>query len=247
MAIAKVFKIESFGATDGPGVRLVVFLQGCNFRCKYCHNPESWQWDAPEAKVYSVKDILDIYKRNAPYYVNGGITVSGGEPMMQSDFVLKLAQACKRRGIRLAIDTAGANLIGNEDIYAKVAKYADLWIVDIKALEENKHKDITSVSSLNGIHLINMLEQLHKPYWLRYVLVKDLTDSKQDLEKLGKFIAGLKHCANFELLPYHNLATNKYKELGINYVLNKTPVMTSEQNKECFNYLLEVIKSNTKK
>jgi len=245
MSLAKIFKIESFGATDGPGVRLVVFFQGCCFRCKYCHNPESWQWDAPGIRVYSVGEIIKLYNKNKAYYQNGGITLSGGEPMMQSDFVLKLAKACKRRHIRLAIDTAAANLIGNEKIYSKIAKYVDLWIVDIKALDENKHKDITGVSNLTGITLINMLEQLHKPYWLRYVLVKDLTDSKESLEKLGKFIASLKYCTNYELLPYHRLAEDKYKNLGIDYILAKTPLMTNEENKQCLAYLNEIIKSNT--
>lgn len=243
---AKVFKTETFGATDGPGVRLVVFFQGCTFRCAYCHNPESWELESHSAYLLSVNDIIKLYKRNAPFYQNGGITISGGEPMLQYEFVYKLAQACKRQHIRLAIDTAGTNIFENEEWYKKIAKYTDLWIVDIKAINESDHKNITGYDQLTGIKLIQLLEKLKKPYWVRYVVVKDLTNSKGQLDVLGKFLSKLKYMQNYELLPYHSLATDKYKKLKINYRLSKTPIMSSKENTEVLSYLKAVIKKNTK-
>lgn len=243
---AKVFKTETFGATDGPGVRLVVFFQGCSFRCAYCHNPESWELDSHSAYLLSVNEIIKIYKRNAPFYQNGGITISGGEPMLQYEFVYKLAKACKTHHIRLAIDTAATNIFINEDWYKKIVKYTDLWIVDIKAVNSLDHKNITGYSQLTGIKLIEMLEKLKKPYWVRYVLVKDLTDKKTQLDELGKYLAKLKHMQNFEILPYHSLATDKYKKLNIDYHLKKTPLMSSKKNNEVFEYVKNIMKKNTK-
>lgn len=239
---AKVFKTETFGATDGPGVRLVVFFQGCCFRCAYCHNPESWELAGSKTYELSVREIIKLYQRNEPFYLNGGITISGGEPMLQYKFVLELAKACKAKHIRLAIDTAAANLIGNEDWYKKVAKYADLWIVDIKAINGVDHKNITGSDQLTGMKLIKLLEKWKKPYWVRYVLVKDLTNSKSQLEKLGNFLSDLKYMQNYELLPYHRLAMDKYKELKIDYKLAKTPLMTSKENSEALEYLKKNIK-----
>lgn len=241
---AKVFKTETFGATDGPGVRLVVFFQGCSFRCAYCHNPESWELSNDKCYPLSVRDIIKLYRKNEAFYQNGGITISGGEPMLQSKFVLKLAKACKRWSIRLAIDTAATNIVGNEKIYKKISKYADLWIVDIKAVNEIDHKNITSCDQLTGMKLISLLEQWNKPYWVRYVVVKNLTDSNSQLDTLAKFLANLKYMQNYELLPYHRLAMDKYKKLNIVYKLSSTPLMDSAELTRINDYLKQQIQKN---
>lgn len=243
---AKVFKTETFGAADGPGVRLVVFFQGCSFRCAYCHNPESWEHFTKDTYSMSIKDIVKLYQRNKPFYQNGGITVSGGEPMLQHKFILKLAKVCKRKHIRLAIDTAATNLIGNEKIYKKVAKYADLWIVDIKGVDEKIHQQVTGSTSLTGMKLIKLLEQWKKPYWVRYVLVNKLTDSPVYLQTLGMFLSTLQYMQNYELLPYHSMALDKYKKLKISYWLKDTRVMTPDENAKALEIVKQAFAKNKK-
>lgn len=238
---AKVFKTETFGASDGPGVRLVIFFQGCTYRCLYCHNPESWELNGSKTYLLSVREIIKQFRRNQAFYMNGGITLSGGEPMLQYKFVYNLAKACKRWNIHLAIDTAATNLFGNETWYKKIAKYVDLWIVDIKSTNKVVHKQITGSEKTTGVALINLLEQWKKPYWVRYVLVKDLTNYKYQLKELGLFLSTLQYMQNYELLPYHTLALDKYKELKIKYPLAKTPVMNSKENSIAIKYLQSIV------
>lgn len=226
---ANVFKVETFGAVDGPGVRLVLFLQGCNFRCKYCHNPESWNLKSNQAKKMSISDILSLYKRNSPFYEKGGITLSGGEPMLSADFIKSFSKVCKQKKIKLAIDTAACNFMSNKQLYLDVLNDIDLWIVDIKAMQPKEHEFITGHKSLTGIEFIKFLESKKKPYWIRQVIVKGINDDQQHLQQLADFIRPLKYCKRWELLSYHNLATEKYEKLKINYPLADIKVLTNTE------------------
>lgn len=225
----KVFKIETFGAVDGPGVRLVIFLQGCTFRCKYCHNPESWNMDYEQAKEMSAKDILALYERNKPFYEKGGITLSGGEPMLNADFIKVFGKLCKERNIKLAIDTSACNFLTNKQDYQDLLDLVDLWIVDIKAMTPEEHKYITGFEELTGMELIKFLEQNHKPYWARQVIIKSINDDQKHLDKLIEFIKPMKYCQRCELLAYHNLADDKYKKLNIPYVFKDIKLMTADE------------------
>lgn len=227
------FKLESFGAVDGPGIRLVVFLQGCPMRCLYCHNPESWQFKNEDAWNVSVKKIIDEYENNKSYYSNGGgITVSGGEPTYHIDFLTNLAKETKKRGIHLTIDTScfyWDKSPANTKKHQELAKLVDLWLIDIKSIDPVKCKYITGVD-VNATGFIELLESMHKHYWVRHVLVPTITDDEASLTQLGIFLGKLKYMDKFEILPYHNMAVPKYQSLGLKYRLenirpaNKTDV-----------------------
>lgn len=225
---APYFKIETFGAVDGPGIRLVIFLQGCPYRCIYCHNPESWKIDNKH-NLIDVNEVIKKYERNKEFYKNGGITISGGEPLIHKDFCLELAKQCYSKKIHLAFDTSGCNFIkSNIDYFNKLVKYKPYWLIDIKHIDKNKHKVITGYKNTNEIDLIRFLEKHKQHYWIRQVIVPNFTNDRQDLMKLRKFIIRLKYLDNFELLPYHELALKKYKNLKISYKLKqKTHVPTN--------------------
>lgn len=226
---AKYFKHESFGAVDGPGVRLIIFLQGCPLRCKYCHNPESWDLNGSD-KFISVSEILQLYNKNAGYYKNGGITISGGEPTLHLDFLIALATETSKLGIHLTIDTAAFFFNEtNRTKFAKLVSLVDLWLVDIKHINSEKYILVTGSKQQNEIEFIKYLEQEKKSYWIRQVLVVGLTDDVKDLLMLGEFLKPLKYMKKFELLPYHALAKPKYIELKIDYALEDSVAPSSEQ------------------
>lgn len=227
---APYFKIETFGAVDGPGVRLVIFLQGCPYRCIYCHNPESWKINNKK-NLISVDEVIKKYERSKEFYKNGGITISGGEPLIHKNFCLELAKQCILRKIHLAFDTSGCTFQKqNLKWFNQLIKFKPYWLIDIKHIDRNKHKIITGFNNLNEISLIKFLEKNHQHYWIRQVLVPNFTDHKTDLMKLRDFINKLKYMDNFELLPYHELAIHKYKDLNIKYELkNKTHIPSSEE------------------
>lgn len=224
-----VFKIETFGSVDGPGVRLVIFLQGCDFRCKYCHNPEGWLYQSPNAKQYTVDQIINLFERNKSFYGNGGITLSGGDPMVQHEFVLALSQQSKKNNIHLTIDTSACNFFNNKKTYEKLLDFVNLWLVDIKSTTIQEHKNLTGCDKLTGIEFINFLEQHHKPYWVRYVLVKDFNDSQKHIESLANVLNNKTYLERYEILPYHNLALNKYAKLKIVYQFKDKKIMSNEE------------------
>ncbi len=240
------FKLESFGAVDGPGIRLVVFLQGCPMRCLYCHNPESWSFQSNEAWDVSIKEIIDNYNNNKTYYSNeGGITVSGGEPTYHIDFLIQLGKECKKHGIHYTIDTSCYYWDKSEENLKKhkeLAQYADLWLIDIKSIDPNKCKEITGVE-VNSPGFIELLESLHKHYWIRHVLVPSITDNKDELTKLGSFMSKLKYMDKFEILPYHNMAIPKYESLGMKYRLKDIRPANSNDVAQAMEYIKQGMKS----
>jgi len=246
MEQAKVFKVESFGAVDGPGIRLVLFLQGCGFRCKYCHNPESWNLDSPDAKLMSADDVIAMYNRNKSFYDTGGITLSGGDPMVQPDFVLALAKKCHEQKIHLTIDTSACTIGSQQEYYEKLLPYVNLWLVDIKALDADHHKYITGSADLTGLKLINLLEKNNKPYWVRCVIVHELNDDQEQLDHLAQILANFKHMEKYELIPYHDMGKQKYHDLNIDYPLEKTLVLSYAQHNKIVNTVKQAIEKYKK-
>lgn len=238
---AKVFKVETFGAVDGPSIRLVIFLQGCSFRCKYCHNPESWEINNSQVQEMTIQDILTLYEKNKAFYKKGGITFSGGEPMLQADFIKLFAQQAKDKNIHIAVDTSACNFLQNKQLYDQLIDLVDLWIVDIKSLDENEHKFITGFNELAGAEFVKYLEQKGKPFWVRQVIIKTVNANKQNIEKLAAFVKPLKHCQKAELLSYHNLAYEKYNKLAIPYPFKDKQMLTTKEFEDLKDYFHKLL------
>lgn len=215
----RVHSFETFGTHDGPGIRFVVFLQGCLARCLYCQNPDTWQESG--AKLMSAELVGSRLDKCLPYIKSseGGITVSGGEPLLQMDFLQELFGLCKDKNIHTAVDTSAFYRPEDEAKLPGIFDLTDLFIVDIKALDEDLHRRITSKELGQSMRFLRRLEDDKKQYWIRYVLVPGLNDSERDLKKLGKLVRSLRHCKNFEFLPYHTLGKHKWERLGLKYPL----------------------------
>jgi len=211
---------ETFGAADGPGLRYVLFTAGCKMRCLYCHNPDSWtrrdgQWKSVDEVVQDIGRYARFYRRT------GGLTISGGEPMVQSGFVNQLFRQVKERyGLHTTLDTNGA-LAGElpDDWFDPV----DLVLLDIKHMDPLKHRALTGMELQPVLDLARRLSRMHKPVWIRYVLVPGLTDDVMDVEKLADFIATLGNVQRVDVLPFHKMGESKWKELGRPYRLQDTP------------------------
>ena len=242
--LGRVHSIESFGSVDGPGVRLVVFLQGCPMRCKFCHNPDTW--DPSKGKEVTVEHILELYDKNRPFYRNGGITVSGGEPLMQVDFLIELFKLAKKEDIHTCIDTSGITFNpNNPDAMAKLdelMQYTDLIMLDIKQIDPIKHLDLTKQDNSNILKFAKYIDDKGITIWIRQVIVPGITDDPQDLIKEGHFIGQLKHLKALDVLPYHTLGVKKYKELGIPYPLEGVSPATKDEAIEARKFIMEGIR-----
>ena len=229
--VGKIHSLESFGSVDGPGVRYIVFLKGCKMRCKYCHNPETWSLEGGENK--SAEEILEKAIKFKSYWgKKGGITVSGGEALLQIDFVTELFEKAHEKGINTALDTSGNPFTREEPFFSKFNKLmevTDLYILDIKHIDEEKHKFITGHSNKNILEMAKYLSDNGKDMWIRHVLVPGLTDKEEDVKKLGEFVKTLKTVKRFEILPYHTLGVYKWEELGIDYSLKDVKPPTKEE------------------
>ena len=217
-----VHSIESFGAADGPGVRFVIFLQGCHMRCKYCHNPDTWKTEGGDE--FSADELIKRALRYKSYWKNGGgITVSGGEPLLQIDFLTELLKKAKENDINTAIDTAGQPFTREEPFFSKFSelmKYTDLVMLDIKEINPERHKHIFQDLFPLYQAMARYLSDINKPVWLRHVLVPTLSDFDEDLDKLSEFIKTLGNVERVDVLPYHSLGVFKWKNLGIKYELD---------------------------
>lgn len=227
----RVHSIETFGAVDGPGIRFVVFLQGCPMRCLYCHNPDTWQADA--GQTMSVQDLLVEIKKYKNYFGSeGGVTVSGGEPLLQIDFVIELFRALKKDKIHTCIDTSGVLFRDEKNVrkkYDELMKYTDLVLLDLKQINEQKHQILTGHINQNILNFAHYLDAKKIPVWVRFVLVPTVTDDITDIKKLKEFIDALKNVVKIEVLPYHTIGEKKYAELQIDYRLKGIPTPTKEQ------------------
>jgi pyruvate formate lyase activating enzyme len=218
----RIHSIESFATQDGPGIRFLVFLQGCAARCVYCQNPDTWNLKA--GFDMSAEEVLSKVKRCMPYIKasGGGITVSGGEPLLQMEFLVELFGLCKANNIHTAVDTSAFYNNHDRRVLQKLIALTGLFILDIKAVHETLHKKITSRALGEVIDFLNMLESEKKPYWLRYVLVPGLNDAKKDMQALKKILSGLSCCEKFEFLPYHTLGKHKWEFMELKYPLPGT-------------------------
>ena len=214
---AKVHSTESFGTVDGPGIRFVLFLQGCHLQCKYCHNRDTWDMKGGEYK--SADDILEKIKRYKNYMLlsGGGVTVTGGEPLLQVKFLIELFKRLKEEGIHTCIDTSG--IVAITDDIKEVLKYTDLVLLDIKHIDDEKCKKLVGVSNKRELEFAEYLSQNKIKMWIRQVLVPGYTDDEQDLIKLKKFIKSLKTVEKVQILPYHSMGKYKWEKLGVKYEL----------------------------
>lgn len=229
----RIHSTENFGTVDGPDVRFVIFVQGCRMRCQFCHNPDTWKIKSGTERT--VGDVLDEAERFRQYWgKDGGITVSGGEPLLQIDFVLALFKGAKRRGIHTCLDTCGQPFTYEEPFFSKfneLLEYTDLILLDIKHIKDDKHKVITGHSNQSIIALAKYLAEQNKPVWIRHVLVPTLSDFDEDLHELDDFIQTLDNVERVEVLPYHTMGRFKWDELGIPYKLDGVESPTEEQVK----------------
>lgn len=226
-----VHSLESFGSVDGPGVRYVIFLSGCAMRCQFCHNPDTW--NMKEGQVTTADELLNKALRYKGYWGNkGGITVSGGEPLLQMDFLTELFRKAKQAGIHTTLDTSANPYTEKEPWHTKwleLMKYTDLVLLDIKQIDEKEHIKLTGHTNRNILSMAQELSDMGKPVWIRHVLVPGGSDKDEYLHRLADFIHTLKNVERVEVLPYHTLGTFKWEKLGIPYPLEGVKPPTQER------------------
>ena len=238
--LGKIHSIETCGTVDGPGVRFVVFLQGCPLRCQYCHNPDSWTYETDN--TMSVDEILKKYD-GVKEFCAGGITVTGGEPLVQIDFITELFKQAQEKGIHTALDTSG--LLFNRENTTKIdelLKYTSLVMLDIKHIDDDEHKKLTMHSNKNILDFARYLSEKAIPTWVRHVVVPGITFNEEYLNKLGEFIAELKNVKALDVLPYHDMAEPKYKNLGIDYPLKGVLPLSKDDAVLARNIIIQSIK-----
>ncbi|MBE5866756.1 MAG: pyruvate formate lyase-activating protein [Lachnospiraceae bacterium] len=224
----RIHSLESFGTVDGPGTRFVVFVQGCPMRCAYCHNPDTWEMSG--GTLMEPSYIIEQYERNSPFYANGGgITVTGGEPLMQVDFLIELFTLAKEKNIHTCIDSSG--IAYNPENTALVSKMdrlmelTDLVMLDIKHIDPDKHKELVKQPNENILKFVAYLEEKNVDMWIRHVVVPGYTDDDKYLFDLGYFIGQFSNLKALDVLPYHTMGENKYEKLGLEYPLKGVPPM----------------------
>ena len=222
----KIHSIETFGTVDGPGIRFVVFMQGCSLKCKYCHNRDTWSFSS--GKLVSLQELVKEILKYKSYMDSsgGGVTISGGEPLLQSDFICALFRELKKYNIHTAIDTAGSLPLSYE--IKELLKYTDLVLLDIKHINNEKCINLTGAPNNHTLEFAIYLSNLNIPVWIRQVLVPGYTDDKYDLLELKKFLNSLNNIEKVEILPYHNLGKFKWSELGDVYELDNVEPATQE-------------------
>ena len=231
-----IHSLESFGTVDGPGVRFVTFFQGCPMRCLYCHNPDTWKLE--DGTRMEVSEILDQFERNRMFYQTGGITATGGEPLLQMEFLTKLFEQAKQKQIHTCLDTSGI-LFGLEDShryqqFERLMSVTDLVMLDIKHMDEAEHKKLTGHSNRNVFAFLDYLTEKQIPVWIRHVVVPGITDQKEELEALGHCLSLHDNIEKLEILPYHALAVPKYENLGIPYPLAGVPQLTKQEAAQAY-------------
>lgn len=229
MTLGRIHSIESMGLVDGPGIRTVVFLQGCNLRCKYCHNPDTWAMEDSQNLLLSADELMSRILRFKPYFgADGGVTFSGGEPLLQSEFLKEILPMCKEAGIHTCLDTAG---YGNGN-YEKILAYTDLVLYDVKHYTTDGYRKVTGRSPEEALRFLAAVETMNKPLWIRHVVVPGLTDGDEHLKGLEEYLKTIPRIERVELLPYHTLGASKYHTMGIPYQLEGVEPMSAEALKE---------------
>lgn len=230
----RIHSFESLGAVDGPGVRFVVFMQGCSLKCKYCQNRDTW--DLHGGTTYSVEELIEKILRYKNYIMpNGGVTISGGEPLLQTKFLIELFTELKKYNIHTCIDTSGSFDLTSD--IQKLIDLTDLFLLDIKCINDEKAKELTGVSNKKELEFARFLSSIGKPMWIRQVLVPGITDDEQDLLTLKDFISTLKTVEKVEILPYHDLGKFKWEKLGCKYELEGYRIANQDDVKRAKNIL----------
>lgn len=235
-----VHSIESLGTVDGPGIRMVVFFQGCPLRCAYCHNPDTWAFHKGEEK--SVEEILAMYESCKAYYQNGGLTATGGEPMAQIDFLIALFEAAKSRGIHTCLDTSGVTYAADDARIARLLAATDLVMLDIKCMDEEEHRSLTGRGNANILDFARRVSDAGVKIWIRHVIVPGVTLKDEALESLGRFMAQLKTLGALDVLPYHTMGIRKYKEMNIPYPLEGVPEATKDDARRAREVIMNALR-----
>ncbi|MBQ3797399.1 MAG: pyruvate formate lyase-activating protein [Butyrivibrio sp.] len=234
-----IHSIETFGSVDGPGIRFIVFLKGCDLRCKYCHNADTWDHNSNDMRT--ADEILDFAERYRGYWgEDGGITVSGGEPLLQIDFLIELFTKAKERGINTCIDTAVQPFTKNEPFFSKfneLLKVTDLMLLDIKHIDREEHIKLTGLPNDNIKDCFEYLSEVGQPIWIRHVLVPGITDNDEYLRKTREFIEKLSNVQRIEVLPYHSMGQHKFEAMGIKYQLEGVQSPSKERVENAYNIL----------
>ena len=245
----RIHSLESFGTVDGPGVRFVVFVQGCPMRCAYCHNPDTWAMTG--GKIMEASEIIAQYERNLPFYKAGGITVTGGEPLMQVDFLIELFTLTKEKNIHTCIDTSGIAYKPENTAFIekldKLMALTDLVMLDIKHIDPQKHMELTEQPNDGILAFCSYLNDRKVDMWLRHVVVPTITDDDEYLYKLGYFIGQFSNIKALDVLPYHTMGKAKYEQLGIEYKLDGIPAMDKNKVIEKKQVILQGIKDRRAK
>lgn len=233
---ANIHSIETMGLFDGPGIRTVIFFQGCSLRCKYCHNPDTWS--KSDKNLYTVKELMNEVISYKSYYKssNGGVTLSGGEPLLQSEFIIEFAKALKKEGIHVALDTSG---IGSGD-YLNLLEYVDLVLLDIKHYSKRGFYEITGRDNSKLYSFINYINRYDTKVWIRNVIVNEINDTKKYIDKFNKFIKRIKNVEKVELLPFHKMCLSKYENMNMEFPLKEKEETTEKQIKKLENYLKRI-------
>lgn len=228
-----IHSTETMGLVDGPGIRTVVFFQGCALRCAYCHNPDTWSFEG--GQEISPKELLNKVLRFRPYFEKsgGGVTCSGGEPLMQPEFLLEFLKLCKENNIHTTLDTSGVGA-GN---YEEILKYVDLVLLDVKHYDRDGYEQITKHNMNKFNEFVESIIKSNVHIWIRHVVVPGITDSQEHMIELKKFISKFKNIQKVELLPYHTLGVNKYEKLGIPYRLESVEAMNKDNCKQLEKWL----------
>lgn len=240
-----IHSTESFGTVDGPGIRFVIFFQGCPMRCKYCHNPDTWQPN--QGNMMTVDELLELYHHNERFYRKGGITATGGEPLLQLPFLTVLFTEAKKRGIHTCLDTSG--IIYREsrkEEFKRLFSVTDLVLLDVKHSDPEGHKELTGQDQAPVIEFAKALEEFHVPMIVRHVVVPGITDGKKELETLGHLIGGFGNLKGLEVLPYHTMGIKKYEQLGIPYPLEGVEAMDKKEAAKARELLLDIIMEERK-
>ncbi|MBQ8681368.1 MAG: pyruvate formate lyase-activating protein [Bacilli bacterium] len=238
MTKGAIDSIETFGLVDGPGIRTVVFLSGCKLRCKYCHNPETW---IRGDENYTPEELATRILRNKNYFQrNGGVTFSGGEPLLQSKFIIEVAKILKKENIHIALDTAG---VGNGN-YDEILKYVDLVLLDIKHTNKDDYQDLTGQPIDENLKFIKSLNKSGKKVWIRQVIVPGIMDNEEYLSSLVPVVKNIKNVEKIQFLPYHKLGLEKYNALGIDYPFKDIPEMDKEKCQNLYEKFMKIYTKN---
>lgn len=242
--IGKIHSIETLGTVDGPGIRYVVFLQGCPMRCQYCHNPDTWALDG--GKIMEAEEILRDFESYRPFLRSGGLTVTGGEPLLQMDFLIDLLEQAKKKGIHTCIDTSGVTYLPDDlkymEMLDRLMVSTDLVLLDIKHIDPKEHKKLTGHSNERILAFAQYLEKKGIPVWIRHVAVPGITMDEKHLHQLGCFLGGLSNIKALDVLPYHNMGQVKYEKMGIPYPLTGVKPLEKEEAVKARKLILDGMK-----